>query len=299
MVYILYDSGDRLYYRQLSGGSAEGLASNIYDPDRFLPDVRLKLDSSHKLHYLRMEQNGISYRLHYNSNATIDSSGKMNQQVTIGDSGSGPFDLAIANTSSGERVYLIHKLAMSSTDSIQYLYFPSNRVDEKISGSLPLDGSGWQISEMKAAGTEMSIYIAFIGRNSSSPGVDIQEIYLSTALQKPTAIAETEFYSKRRLHLVVAGTPPLPVIGWRKAIAGNSTDVYAASPELEHGFLTMKSRQVFTPFEPYVTPHGDALAANSEWVAGLWLYAQSPTIGRIVPWLTGNAYLTSMPFVLK
>ncbi|MCX8062342.1 MAG: hypothetical protein N3D16_07155 [Anaerolineales bacterium] len=124
-------------------------------------------------------------------------------------------------------------------------------------------------------------------------------MYLSVGLQKPSLIPEAEFYPKRRLHLVTLGTPSLPVIGWRKAISGASTDVYTAFPVLEGGFPVMKAKQIFTRFEPYVEPEGDDLAANGEWVAGVWLYAQSPTNNQVVPWMAGNAHSVQMPIVIK
>lgn len=93
--------------------------------------------------------------------------------------------------------------------------------------------------------------------------------------------------------------PALPVLGWRKAISGKSADVYPAYPVLEDGFPIMKAQPIFTRFEPYVEPEGDALAANGEWVGGVWLYRHSPTDPRIVLWIAGNAYLSTLPLVLR
>lgn len=110
VVYVLYDTGNQLYYHQLAGGSANGKASDVYNPSWFLPtNVRLQIDSNGKLHLLRMEQRGTSFFLHYNSNATVDSWGNMNQKFAVADTGGGPFDLALANPGGGERVYIIHR----------------------------------------------------------------------------------------------------------------------------------------------------------------------------------------------
>lgn len=299
VVYVLYDVGNMLYYRQLAGGSAQGKASDIYDPAWFLlTNLRLAIDSNGKLHLLRMEQRGTTYSLHYNSNAK-DIMGNMDQELVIADTGGGPFDLAIAGPSTAERVYILHRSGLPTNHAITYLSFPTGECDDPSSGQIPLEGTGWQISEIKAVGSELTVHTAWIARNSSTPGSDVQEVYLSTGLQKPSLIPETEFYPKRRLHLVTVGPPSVPVMGWRKATSGRSTDVYAAYPVLEGGFPVMKAQQIFTRFEPYVEPEGDAISANGEWVAGVWLYAQSPTNGRIVPWLSGNAYLVQMPIVVK
>lgn len=300
VVYVLYDSGNTLYYRQLAGGSAQGKASDIYDPDWFLPtNLRLVIDSNGKLHLLRMEQRGTTYSLHYNSNATVDSMGNMNQKMVIADTGGGPFDLAIANVGGSERVYIIRRGGTPPGHVIYYTHCVANGCSDPTGGQIPLEGTGWEIGEIRAAGTSTTLYVAWIARNSSTPGSDVQEVYLSTGLQKPSLIPETEFYPKRCLHLVTVGSPSVPVMGWRKAISGRSTDVYAAFPVLEGGFPVMKAQQIFTRFEPYIEPEGDALSANGEWVAGVWLYAQSPTNGRIVPWMAGNAYLVQMPVVIK
>ncbi|MGB9521519.1 MAG: hypothetical protein ACPL6F_02060, partial [Anaerolineales bacterium] len=299
VVYVLYDLGNRLYYRQIAGESVDGYASDIYDPDWFIPNVRLAIDSAGKLHFLRMEQHGMVYSLIYNSNATVDALNNMDQQLSIADTGGGPFDLAISGTGTNERAYIVRRSDILGVHRINYISCQVNGCSGITSGHIPLAGSGWQINELKAIGTSTTIYIAFIGRNSSTPGTDVQEIYLSSNLQQPNAIPEDEFYSKRSLHLVTAGAPPLPVIGWRKASAGHSTDVYAAYPVIQGGSLTMKSQQIFTRFAPYIEADGDSMASNGEWVAGVWLYSQSPTIARIVPWLAGNAYAVQLPLITK
>lgn len=196
-------------------------------------------------------------------------------------------------------MYILRRSGLPTNHTITYTSCRVSGCSDLSSDQIPLEGTGWQISEIKAAGTEVTVHAAWIARNSSTPGSETQEVYLSTGLQKPSLILEAEFYPKRRLHLVTVGTLSLPVIGWRKAISGRSTDVYAAYPVLEGGFPVMKAQQIFTRFEPYVEPEGDALSANGEWVAGVWLYARSSTDGRIIPWIAGNAHLVKMPIVIK
>jgi len=298
VVYAVYDRGNQLLYRQLAGGGAQGRASDIYDPEWFLPQISLGIDSNGKLHLLHLIQNGTTYYLFYNSNASVDSLGNMNQQLVIADTGGGAFDLAIGGSSSNERVYFIRKQNFFGSDKVFYTSCLVNGCLDRRSGQIPL-GDGWQISELQAVGTSLTTYTAMIARTPASPGIDPQEIYVSVGLGSPQSISETEFYAKRRLHAVTTTTPPLPVFAWRKGISGYSTDVYVAYPVVDGGTIRMKSEIVFSRFEPYIEPEGDSLAANGEWVAGVWLYHQSPTSARIAPWIAGNAHLTTLPVVSK
>ncbi len=298
VVYAVYDDGDQLFYRQLAGGSAQGTASDLYHPDWFLPQISLEIDSNGKLHLLRLEQVGTTYSLHYNSNATVDGSGNMKQKMVIADTGGGAFDLAIGGSGANERVYMIYKNTFPSGDSVSYKSCLVNGCSDLRSDQIPL-GDGWQISELQAVGTSLTTYTAMIARTPSSPGIDPQETYVSVNFGSPEAIPEAEFTAKRRLHAVATTNPPLPVFGWRKAIGGKSTDVVVAHPVIEDGTVRMKTQTVFSRFEPYIEPEGEDLAANGEWVAGVWLYRLSPTSDRIVPWLAGNAYLTTLPLVLR
>ena len=298
VVYAIQDRGNQLLYRQLAGGGAQGRASDIYDPEWFLPQISLGIDSNGKLHLLRLVQTGTTYSLFYNSNASVDSLGNMNQQLVIADTGGGAFDLAIGGSNPNERVYLANIRHFPSGDKVSYPSCLVNGCSDRKSGQIPL-GDGWQISELRAVGTSLTTYTAMIARTPASPGIDPQEIYVSVGLGSPEPISETEFYAKRRIHAVTTTVPPLPVFAWRKAISGYSTDVYSAYPVVDGGTIRMKSEIVFSRFEPYIEPEGDSLAANGEWVAGVWLYRLSPTSDRIVPWIAGNAHLITLPLVSK
>ncbi|MCX8061594.1 MAG: hypothetical protein N3D16_03320 [Anaerolineales bacterium] len=293
VVYAVFPGYGCLYFQQLSpgAGSRKKVADYVV-PNSSLENLQVSIDAADKLHVVWVEKDNIAgnYRIRYNSNATTTSSGDMNQDRAIGYSSPGE-SLAITNagTPPNEKVYILKRFESGRIFVSSCL---TNGCPLMTENEIHLSPSSWLISELRAVGIGSSVYVAFLAMNSSTSNSEL--FYISNLTANPAEQRiTTSDYSKSDLNMVrVQGESFfLPIVGWRRYAPTSPytlDDAYIWAPY--YG-----TRKIFTSTST-ARHQGSDLAANGEWVAGVWAAEYN---GRLVPFLSGNAYQSNLPLVSK
>ncbi|PWH20494.1 MAG: hypothetical protein DDG59_00015 [Anaerolineae bacterium] len=293
-VYVVYPAYGCLRYKRLSPTPAEGKVADYLIPNSSLQNLQVTIDSSNKLHVAWVEKGNPmgNVFIRYNSNATITPARDMNQGWNFGPSTDSPgdvLDITVADTPPNEKVYLIYRFG---SNQLYYGTCLANGCPSMPTTKINLSPSTWLIWELKAVGIGSSVYVAFLAQNSSTTFNEL--FYITNLAANPAEQRITNSdYSKANLHMVRVQwqSTYLPLVGWRR---------YTPSPPyaLDDAYVWAPNyglRQVFTSTST-ARHQGSDLAANGEWVAGVWA---AETNGRVVPFLSGNAYLSSLPLVSK
>lgn len=292
-VYAVFPGHGCLYYRQLSPTlESRKKVSDYIASNSSLENLQVSIDSANKLHVAWVEKDNVTgnYRIRYNSNATTTIGGDMNQDRTIGYETPGEsLTITNADTPPNEKVYVIKRgnsgrLFVSSCLAVGCPSMTENEIH--------LSPSSWLISELRAVGIGSSVYVAFLAMNSSISNSELFYITNLTANPAEQRITTSD-YSKSNLNMVRVQweSAYLPLVGWRRYTPSSPyalDDAYIWAPN--YGL-----RQIFTSASS-ARHQGSDLAANGEWVAGVWAAEYN---GRVVPYLSGNAYQANLPLVSK
>lgn len=294
-VYAVFPGYGCLYYQQLSPTlTAKKKVSDYIVADSSLENLRVTLDSANKLHVLWVERPNPmgGYHLRYNSNATVNASGDMNQGVNYGpftDSSGDALDITTTGSPPNEFVYMLYRFQAGRLYAASCL---ANGCSAISHNEIFLSSSSWLISELRAVGIGSIVYVAFLAINSSTSNSELFYITNLTANPAEQRITTTD-YSKSDLNMVRVslGSTYLPLVGWRRYTPASPyalDDAYIWAP-------SYGTKKVFTSAstDRY---QGSDLAANGEWVAGVWAADYN---GRVVPFLSGNAYQSNLPLVSK
>ncbi len=291
-VYVVYPGYGILYYRQLSPTiSTQKKVADYLSANSSLENMEVTIDKAHKLHVTWVEKNNVSgqYTIRYNSNATTTPSGDMNQEWILGYETPG-YALALTTARDPEKVYIIRRSGGRIFNHSCLANGCTSKAEEEIHLTDSL--APWSIWEIEAIGIGESVYVAFLAANNSTTNSELYFISNLSANPAESRVTNTD-HSKTYLNMVRVqqGSSYWPVVGWRRYSFSSPypiDDAYVWAPGTN-------IRKIFTS-DSTSRYQGADMAANGEWIGAVWA---SEYNGRVVPYLSGNAYNTNLPLVTK
>jgi hypothetical protein len=289
-VYAVYDrleTTDTVYYKQLAGGTSQGIVHSGICSSCMVVDTNLAIDSAGYLHVAFQVITDTMSTVVYNSNATVDGSGNMNQKVTFSKEGSSEFDISLTNYGSGslERVSLAYTFwdELYNKDRL-YLFNCTvagctDKVTHEVAYSAYADMHVYRISSV---GIGNIVYLAFF---ASGP---YYRILLYTYSSTPTLAQITSVNSALVWDLFVVDGGGLAVIGWD----------FEASHDVLDAFVYIPGRgisQVFDSIKGHPN-YMDMVGAHG-YIAGVIGDQRSTTNTRMVPWLITHGFPVYLPVI--
>lgn len=290
-IYVVYPTRQGIYYKQLTPLlNTEGWVGK-YTVGTSLDALDLAIDSDGYLHVIWVQYSDSSFTILYNSNASVTPGRDMNQLRYLGyydPQG----DIAIATAGTPQKVYIVKKFTDPDPLIGDRLFISScvaSGCPSITESEIILDSTKrpWLIWDISAIGIGSSVYIVFTADNGS---ITYSEVFLDVYgdIYPPGQITTTN-YQKVELKLVAGGG--IPIAGWRK---------FTMSCHADNAYVwdTFNGvRQVFT--SNCNNHYGADMAANQDWVAGVWAAPISTSNPRVVPWMSANGYVSSLPLVRK
>jgi hypothetical protein len=293
-VYAVYDrlgTTHTVYYKQLAGGTSQGIVQDGICTSCYIRDTNLAIDSAGYLHVAFQVITDTLSTVVYNSNATVDGSGNMNQMFTFSKEGYSVFEISLATYGSGslERV----SLAYSFWDNIYHkdrLYLDTCKVagcSDKMNQEVDFSAyANLYVYRITSVGIGNIVYLAFVAKGPDN------HILLYTYSSTPTLTLIATPGSLYVPDLFVVDGNGLPVIGWR-SYDSSEPDEYDAFVY----FPVIGISQVYDGINSYAG-YLDMVSAHG-YLAGVISDQLSATNTRVVPWLITLGHPVYLPVVRR
>jgi len=291
-VYAVYDrleTTDTVYYKQLAGGTSQGIVHSGICSSCFVMDTNLAIDSAGYLHVAFQVITDTISTVVYNSNATVDGSGNMNQKVTFSKEALVHFEpsLAVYGSGSQERVSLAYTYYDEFYDKDRLFLFNctaagcTDKVTQEVDYSAYANENVYRIASV---GIGNIVYLTFF---ASGP---YYRILLYTYSSTPTLAHIASVNSALVWDLFVVNGGGLAVVGWD----------FEAPHDVLDAFMYVPGRgvsQVFDSIKGH-PGHMDMVGAHG-YIAGVISDQRSATNTRMVPWLITHGYPVYLPVIRR